>query len=106
MYTMGLGGMGPGFDCAGNPSASGSQTDPLTGNCVDLAPAITTPSGDLTSSGILPAITSSLTYSPSILNPMGSPTATSESIWIYVCMGALGLFALGAVFAGGRSRYE
>ena len=100
---MGLGGMGPSFDCAGNPSASGSQTDPLTGNCVDLAPAITTPSGDLTSSGILPAITSSLTYSPSILNPMGSPTATSNQTWLYVGIGAVGLFAL-AMIAGGRRR--
>jgi len=105
----GLGTMGPFFDCAGNPSAVASQTDPTTGSCVDLPPAIQTPSSlpgasaptDAYDFGSAAAIAKSITDStPTVFNPMGSPTAQSQQNWLIG--GGIALAVLLILLPGGR----
>lgn len=90
---------GPFFDASGNPMPAGTTvTCDDSGNCVTI-PGLT-PSTSLTQ---LPADTNPVTglpygsapvTSPSVTNPMGSPTMQSAQTWLYVGLGGMALVLL------------
>jgi len=103
MYGLAGQMQGPFFDDAGNPMPAGTTVtcDPLSGNCVEV-PGITTPS-DVSLQQNLQTTLATASPTPSVTNPLGSPTAQAgQSTLLWAVAGIAGFVLLLKMSGSGR----